>query len=177
MTTHCLPRDSSQADLDQFIRRRSSNQSANIARPASQIAYHAVVPASAMLLGRCPHFQARRRGRSANVRLRGSTAGDAVLAAERVFLALISTDQTARFDGAVGRDCSMFPGCRLRRPDGSHRNRPRSGPHGTSRDPRTAHGDMRLRFAATFGSVVRSLVYTGIRIRCWRAAAVKSDSL
>jgi hypothetical protein len=42
--------------------------------------------------------------------LRGASAGDAVLAAERVFFALISTEQTAKYNEDVGRDCVKFPG-------------------------------------------------------------------
>src|ERR1700722_3229279 len=75
----------------------------------AQIAYHSVAPGSAMSLGRCPHFQARRRGRSARVRLRGFSAGDAV-AAEQAFFALTSTDQTAKYDQDVGRDCVNVSG-------------------------------------------------------------------
>jgi hypothetical protein len=42
--------------------------------------------------------------------LRGASAGDAVLAAERVFFALISTDRIAKYNEDVGRDRVNVPG-------------------------------------------------------------------
>jgi hypothetical protein len=42
--------------------------------------------------------------------LPGANAGDAVLAVERVFFALISTDRTAKYDEDIGRDCVNVPG-------------------------------------------------------------------
>jgi hypothetical protein len=79
--------------------------------------------------------------------LRSANAGDTVLAAEQVFFAPVSIDRTAKNDKDAGPD------------------------------PRTKYGDVPLRFLVTFGRVALPLFHTGMRIRCWRTAAVKSDSL